>query len=116
MLKNTKGLQRGGGGSRKGIPNLSTGKVRERARRLVEDKRYASALRKRLIEGTLSPYMEGLLWQFAYGKPKEVHQHEVTGVTRVIEVILAPDERKGLPEATKVIEVGSMKRVNAVNE
>jgi hypothetical protein len=36
----------------------------------VEDKRYRQALRRRLMNGTLGP-LEIVLWQYAYGKPKE---------------------------------------------
>lgn len=59
-----------GPGRRKGVPNRITPEVRECARRLVEDADYCANLLVRLRGGTAGQ-MEVLLWQYAYGKPRD---------------------------------------------
>lgn len=75
------------GGRKKGSPNKATVEVRAAARLLVEDPGYRTSLAVRLKLGEAGP-METLLWQYAYGKPKETV--EVTGTD-------------GAPIATEVV-------------
>ncbi len=67
------------GGRQKGTPNKATREVRAVARQLVADREYRRNLRERLREGTAGQ-MEVVLWQYAYGKPKDVQDQngEVT--------------------------------------
>lgn len=69
------------GDPRAGRPLGAVGKitkeVREIAGNLVEDPEYVAALRVRLVEGTLAPPVEQMLWHYRYGKPKETV--ELTG-------------------------------------
>lgn len=58
-------------GRPKGVPNKATQEVRELARELVEDPDYLKRLRTRLLDGTLGPGVEQMLWAYAHGKPKE---------------------------------------------
>ena len=57
-------------GRPKGRENNATIEVREAARRIVQDPDYLEQLNIRLKEGR-APAIEILLWQFAYGKPKD---------------------------------------------
>lgn len=75
MPRNTSGLKRGGPGRPKGQPNKATAEIRDAARAIVEDKDYAESLKKRVIAGK-APHMETLLFHYAYGKPKDVTDHE----------------------------------------
>lgn len=75
MPKNTSGLKRGGGGRKPGVPNKVTVEVRDASRLLVEDAGYRDGLKGRLKSGK-APHMETLLWQYAYGKPKETTEHQ----------------------------------------
>jgi hypothetical protein len=59
-----------GPGRHKGIPNKITTEVRDLARKLLADKAYRQSLRRRLVNGTLGA-LEIVLWQYAYGKPKD---------------------------------------------
>lgn len=68
----TKGDPRAG--RPKGAPNKVTAEVRKAAQGLVEDPVYRASLKERLQSGKLAPAMEALLWHYAYGKPKEVHE------------------------------------------
>ncbi len=63
------------GGRQKGIPNKVTREVRAAARRLVADREYRRNLRERLRAGTAGQ-MEVVLWQYAYGKPKDAQGHD----------------------------------------
>jgi hypothetical protein len=58
------------GGRRAGTPNKATRKIRNAARRLLEDPAYLRSVRARLLEGK-APQLEVLLHHYAYGKPKE---------------------------------------------
>lgn len=69
MASNTAGLRRGGGRP-KGAKNKTTAEIRAVAKALVEDRIYVAHLRKRLVDGK-APHMETLLFQYAYGKPKD---------------------------------------------
>ena len=59
-------------GRPRGVPNKATQEIRAVARALVTRPAYVAEVRRRLLEGTLAPGMETLLWYYAYGKPKEV--------------------------------------------
>jgi hypothetical protein len=76
-------LRRGGPGRPK---RTEDEKAREKeaqktARRLLTDKRYLAELACRLNEGRCQPGVEVAIWQYAYGKPKELM--EVKDVTPV---------------------------------
>ncbi len=59
------------GGREKGTPNRTTVEARELTQRLLTDPDYVTSLERRLKQGKLAPAMEALLWQYAFGKPKE---------------------------------------------
>jgi len=77
---------RPGPGRPKGLPNKATLAVKEAARQLVEQPEYRQALSRRLLSGRLAPAMETTLWHYAYGKPRETHEHvgDVSLLTRVV--------------------------------
>ena len=81
-MANTSGLKRGGPGRRPGIPNKATLEIKDASRRLVEDPDYVKSLTRRLVAGK-APHMETLLFHYAYGKPKEQHEHSGTVTHRV---------------------------------
>jgi hypothetical protein len=68
-------FQKGQGGRPKGIPNKATREIKEASRLIVEDEAYTVSLKTRLLEGK-APHMETLLFHYAYGKPKDVTEHE----------------------------------------
>ncbi len=71
MSRNTFGLKRGGSPGRpKGMANKVTIEVRELAQRIVMDPAYQRSLHRRLLAGT-APQLEALLWQYAFGKPRD---------------------------------------------
>ena len=70
-----------GKGRPKGAKNKTTIEVREAARLLVESPEYRASLESRLNKGS-APHMETLLWHYAFGKPKETHEH--TGALRIM--------------------------------
>jgi hypothetical protein len=59
-----------GPGRPKGGLNKSTIEARDLARAIVDDPEYRRLLILRVQQGE-APQMEILLWQYAYGKPKE---------------------------------------------
>ena len=64
-------LKRGGSpGRTPGVPNKVTVEIKELARRMLTDPEYLQALKVRLKRGTAQA-VEVQLYQFAYGKPKE---------------------------------------------
>lgn len=73
-MKNTSGLKRGGPGRPPGSENRTTKEARELAARMIEDPKYLTSLRKRLLGGRLAPAVETLLWFYAKGKPVERHE------------------------------------------
>lgn len=68
-------LGRKTGGRIKGTPNKSTGLIAEKCRALLEDPGYQDYFTHRLKQGALPPVLEALMWHYAYGKPKELHEH-----------------------------------------
>ena len=69
-------------GRPRGARNKATQEVRDLARRLVEDPEYKAALKARLLNGQSGP-IESLLWQYAYGKPKDAVEPG-TGERRIV--------------------------------
>jgi hypothetical protein len=63
------------GGRRAGTPNKATLKIRDAARRLLEDPAYLRSVRARLLDGK-APQLEVLLHHYAYGKPKDVVEQQ----------------------------------------
>jgi hypothetical protein len=61
---------RTGKGRPKGSPNKVSSEVRAIAKALVEDRAYREGLQERLRDGTAAPAVEVMLWNYAYGKPK----------------------------------------------
>jgi hypothetical protein len=68
---------RKGGGRPRGVPNKASLEIKKSARLLVEDEDYQASLKQRITAGK-APHMETLLFQYAYGKPKDVTEHEGT--------------------------------------
>jgi hypothetical protein len=69
-------IQRGRGLKKPG-PHEATVRGREFCRQLVEDATYRANLLTRLQSGSVPPGVETMLWDRAYGKVKEVVQHDV---------------------------------------
>ena len=73
------------GGRQKGTPNKSTQvkdlfknlkveeleNAHEVAQSLVTDPAYIEKLRERLVSGRIAPFIESMLWYYAFGKPPE---------------------------------------------
>ena len=59
------------GGRRKGTANKVTVEVRQFAQKLLTDPVYEARLKERLFAGELAPHLEGLLWAYGWGKPKD---------------------------------------------
>jgi hypothetical protein len=79
---------KGEGGRKPGSVNKTTREVREIARSIVEDKRVQERLLLDARRGKLSPPVMTMLWHYAYGKPKDVVQHEgVNGEGAALAVI-----------------------------
>ena len=57
-------------GKQPGTRNKITQSGETAARKLVEDPAYLRVVKARLLLGE-SPHMEALLWQLAYGKPRQ---------------------------------------------
>lgn len=76
MPKGIQGFLKGqpkvpGSGRKRGTVNKATEQVREMARRIVDDPQYQETLLSRARFGELSPLMERVLWEYAYGRPPE---------------------------------------------
>jgi hypothetical protein len=71
-----------GKGRPKGALNKATREAREFCASIVDDVEYQTTVRRRAIEGTLSPAVECMLWYYAKGKPKE--SVDVAGATEII--------------------------------
>lgn len=65
-----KPFPKGNPGRPKGAKRHATVEIRDASRALVEDPEYRVQLRVRLCEGR-APHMETLLFQYAYGKPRD---------------------------------------------
>ena len=60
-----------GRGRPPGSPNRNTIMGRDFARDLLASEEYQESLKRRIVNGTLSPLIEILLYHYAYGKPKD---------------------------------------------
>ncbi len=65
------GDPRSGGGRPPGVQNKVTREIKEIAQGLLEDPIYQAKLKEQLQEGKLAPPVLCLLYNYAYGKPKE---------------------------------------------
>lgn len=66
---------RKGGGRPKGVPNKAAREIKDAAKALVERPAYVASLQQRIDDGK-APHMETLLFHYAYGKPKDVTEHQ----------------------------------------
>ncbi len=62
------------GGRSKGTPNKVTQEVQAAAKAFVEDPEYRAQLLIAMKERQVPPGVEIMLWNYAYGKPKEAPQ------------------------------------------
>ncbi len=76
MAKNISGLRRGGPGRPRGVSNKATQAEKEFARGVLEDPVYRANLIARAQRGKLSPPVEIMLWDRAYGKVKDTLKME----------------------------------------
>ena len=83
MRKNTNGLRRGGPGRPKGVPNKATVEAREFARAFIADAEYQANLRKRILAGQAN-HLESLLWQYGYGRPREMDKPTGAGSLQIV--------------------------------
>ncbi len=89
------------GGRKRGTPNKATLIGKELCVKLVSDPIYVASLQKRLQAGKLPPGVEVMLWDRAFGKVKDVVQHEGSSFAP-LEIILtdatatAPDAEPSL--------------------
>ena len=66
--------------TRRGAPNRATYDVREWARGLLDDPQYQASLLARLRKGTAGQ-VEVLLYHYANGKPRELVEQRIVGMT-----------------------------------
>ncbi len=71
MRRNTGGLQRGGPGRRRGVPNRATVEAKEFCRRLMNDSAYLARFERAWRARKLPPRLEELVWSYAFGKPTQ---------------------------------------------
>jgi hypothetical protein len=70
--KSLQNLKRGGSKGRvKGVPNRVTAEVKLAATAIVDDPVYRRNLYAAMIDRTVAPAIEQMLWFYAKGKPKE---------------------------------------------
>ena len=67
-------FKKGEGGRPKGSKNKTATLAGDRCRALIESEDYARYFKHRLEVGQLPPVLEALMWHYAYGKPKELHE------------------------------------------
>src|SRR5688572_17757086 len=78
MSENDKSVQRPRGGRPKGAVNLVKREAAAFARSVVQSPEYVEWLWERVTNRTLHPETEKLLWQYAYGRPPEHIQLNVS--------------------------------------
>ena len=76
MPRNTSGLNRGGPGRKPGIPNKATVEVKEAAQAFLNDPAGLAKMLEQYRRGKLAPPVVIMLHHYAYGKPKDIIQHE----------------------------------------
>ena len=81
MSNNTSGLTPGGPGRPLGSKNAATQEIRAFSEDMITSPTYVAKLRDRLEAGK-APHMETLLFQYAYGKPKDTTEH--TGQIKLV--------------------------------
>jgi hypothetical protein len=59
------------GGRKKGSLNKTTREAKELCASLLQNPTYLRNLRNRVLDGTLPPALEAMLWHYAYGVPKQ---------------------------------------------
>jgi len=89
-------FEKGHGGRPKGAENKVTREARELALSIVQDAVYLANLKVR-IEAGKAPQMEPLLWQYAYGKPKELLEHSGNDAEQIRIFCKLPMGEKDLP-------------------
>lgn len=57
------------------MPNKASIEIKAFSREAIEDAEYVKALKWRLKAGK-APHMETLLFHYAYGKPKDITEHQ----------------------------------------
>ena len=62
-------------GRPKGVKNKATIEIRDFARAILDSEAYQKSLARRVVDGTLAPGIEALIYHYAYGKPKEIVEH-----------------------------------------
>lgn len=105
-MRNTSGLNRGGPGRPKGVPNRATTEARAFCASIVDDPAYQRSLRSRALKGHLAPALEAMLWHYAKGKPKDGDVGLPDGVNDLMQM-LTPEHLRVLTddELRKVVEV-----------
>jgi hypothetical protein len=64
------------GGRKKGTPNKATLQEREFCQRIVTDEAYRTNLHDAMVNRRVAPAIECMVWDRAFGKVKEVVQHQ----------------------------------------
>lgn len=64
-------FQPGQGGRPKGARNKNSRAAEGVCKKLVEDREYRAAFKKRFKAGELPPPLEAMVWHYAFGKPTE---------------------------------------------
>lgn len=92
------------GHRKKGVPNKITSEVRNLAKSLLGDRKYLTGLRKRLREGNAGA-VEALLWQYAFGRPKELDDDEAPTIIPVKHVKQSQEEttEEAVPDSGKLV-------------
>jgi hypothetical protein len=87
------------GGSRKGKPNKSTKEIREIISSCVDFPRLVKSLEKRAIES--SDQAAKILFEYGYGKPKEVIEVDAgTNTTEIVKIFAEMVSNSGAGSAT----------------
>ncbi len=78
------------GGRKKGTPNTAPVEGRSLCRQLVTDKEYQRRFRERFVKGELPAYLEGMIWHFAFGKPRQTDEVQVDEGPARLQVTVVP--------------------------
>ena len=78
---------KGNPGRPKGAINKATTEIRDITQRLF-DAQYWDSTRRRLLSGRLAPAVEAKLLAYAFGEPKQTHQHEIAGVSELAKKVI----------------------------
>lgn len=108
-----------GPGRPKGSLNKATREFQRACRKLLEDKDYRDALKKRLLAGTLKPQVEVMLHHYAYGKPKEtidvnhMVQEDVTALQELTPEQLAAEAQQ---TSRELLELQALEQQRKIDE